>query len=60
MTVLWKNAPSLSWWGVRYADGAVVEECYTYGGCFAASQVGSVQDGISHDANGYHCHDRQA
>ena len=47
MTVLWKNAPSLSWWGVRYADGAVVEECYTYGGCFAASQVGTVQDGIT-------------
>ena len=33
MAVLWKNAPGLARWGVRYADGAVVEECYTYGGC---------------------------
>jgi hypothetical protein len=33
MTVLWKNSPLLASWGVRYADGAVVEECYTYGGC---------------------------
>ena len=36
MTVLWKNSPLLAWWGARYTDGAVVEECYTYGGCFAA------------------------
>jgi Glycoside-hydrolase family GH114 len=33
MTVLWKNSPLLARWGVRYTDGAVVEECYTYGGC---------------------------
>jgi hypothetical protein len=33
MTVLWKNTPGLARWGMRYADGAVVEECYTYGGC---------------------------
>ena len=30
MTGLWKNSPLLSWWGRRYADGAVVEECYRY------------------------------
>jgi Glycoside-hydrolase family GH114 len=33
MTALWKNSPLLASWGVRYTDGAVVEECYTYGGC---------------------------
>jgi hypothetical protein len=33
MTALWKNSPLLARWGVRYTDGAVVEECYTYGGC---------------------------
>jgi hypothetical protein len=33
MTALWKNSPLLASWGTRYADGAVVEECYTYGGC---------------------------
>src|SRR5256885_9915916 len=32
MTALWKNSPLLASWGVRYTDGAVVEECYTYGG----------------------------
>ncbi|MGH3178587.1 MAG: endo alpha-1,4 polygalactosaminidase, partial [Streptosporangiaceae bacterium] len=47
LAMLWKNAPSLAWWGVRYADGAVVEECYTYGGCFSASQRGTRQDGIT-------------
>jgi hypothetical protein len=47
LAVLWKNAPSLASWGVRYADGAVVEECYTYGGCFSASQRGTTQDGIT-------------
>jgi hypothetical protein len=46
MTVLWKNAPGMAWWGVRYTDGAVVEECYTFHECFAASQVGTHQDGI--------------
>jgi len=30
MTGLWKNSPLLSWWGRRYTDGAVVEECYRY------------------------------
>jgi hypothetical protein len=47
MTVLWKNAPGLAWWGVRYADGAVVEECYIYQECFASSQLGQRQDGIT-------------
>jgi hypothetical protein len=47
MTALWKNSPLLAWWGARYADGAVVEECYTYGGCFAASQRGNRQYGIT-------------
>jgi Glycoside-hydrolase family GH114 len=47
MTVLWKNTPGLAWWGVRYADGAVVEECYAYHECFASWQRGSRQDGIT-------------
>src|SRR5262249_50691690 len=46
MTVLWKNTPGLAWWGVRYTDGAVVEECYVYDECFASSQDGTHQDGI--------------
>ena len=33
MTVLWKNSPLLARWGARYTDGAVVEECYAFGGC---------------------------
>jgi hypothetical protein len=33
MTVLWKNSPLLARWGMRYTDGAVVEECYAFGGC---------------------------
>jgi len=47
MTALWKNSPLLAWWGARYADGAVVEECYTYGGCFSASQRGTRHYGIT-------------
>jgi hypothetical protein len=47
MTVLWKNAPGLAWWGARYADGAVVEECYVFHECFAAWQRGTRQDGIT-------------
>ncbi|HEX9063760.1 MAG TPA: endo alpha-1,4 polygalactosaminidase [Streptosporangiaceae bacterium] len=35
MTALWKNNPSLARWGVRYTDGAVVEECYLYRQCGA-------------------------
>jgi Glycoside-hydrolase family GH114 len=46
MTALWKNTPGLAWWGARYADGAVVEECYIYHECFAAWQRGTRQDGI--------------
>jgi hypothetical protein len=46
MTGLWKNSPYLSWWGRRYADGAVVEECYLYRQCTASSLAGSRQYGI--------------
>ena len=47
MTALWKNSPYLSWWGRRYADGAIVEECYVYHMCFASSLRGSRQYGIT-------------
>jgi hypothetical protein len=47
MAVLWKNSPLLSWWGRRYADGAVVEECYAYGPCFSADAAGSTQYGFT-------------
>ncbi len=47
MTGLWKNSPLLSWWGRRYTDGAVVEECYVYHQCFAAQLRGSSQYGIT-------------
>jgi hypothetical protein len=33
MTALWKNSPRLARWGARYADGAVVEECYVFHEC---------------------------
>jgi hypothetical protein len=46
MTALWKNSPWLSWWGRRYADGAVVEECYVSHGCFSSQLRGSQQYGI--------------
>jgi hypothetical protein len=42
-----EDTPGLSWWGVRYADGAVVEECYLYHECFAAWQLGARQDAIT-------------
>jgi hypothetical protein len=47
MTALWKNSPLLSWWGRRYADGAVVEECYAYHACFASWLRGNRQYGIT-------------
>ena len=47
MTALWKNSPYLSWWGRRYADGAIVEECYVYHMCSASSLRGSRQYGIT-------------
>jgi len=47
MTGLWKNSQYLSWWGRRYTDGAVVEECYRYHQCFASSLRGSSQYGIT-------------
>jgi hypothetical protein len=47
MTGLWKNSPYLSWWGRKYADGAVVEECYLDHACFAAQLQGSRQYGIT-------------
>jgi Glycoside-hydrolase family GH114 len=47
MTALWKNSPYLSWWGRRYADGAIVEECYVYKQCLSAQLRGSKQYGIT-------------
>ncbi|MGN6380352.1 MAG: endo alpha-1,4 polygalactosaminidase [Gaiellales bacterium] len=47
MTGLWKNSPLLSWWGRRYTEGAVVEECYTYDFCFSAGTAGSTQYGFT-------------
>ena len=47
MTVLWKNSPYLTSWGRHYADGAVVEECYLSGACFAGQFEGSRQYGIT-------------
>jgi len=47
MTGLWKNSPYLSWWGRRYADGALLEECYFDHGCTAAQLQGSTQYGIT-------------
>jgi Glycoside-hydrolase family GH114 len=47
MTGLWKNSPLLSSWGRRYADGAVVEECYLNHGCTAAQLRGTAQYGIT-------------
>ena len=48
MTGLWKNSPLLSWWGRRYADGAVVEECYPHHeACFAGELRGSSHYGIT-------------
>ena len=48
MTGLWRNSPYLSWWGRRYADGAIVGECYLYRlyapqSGFAAPERGSAQ-----------------
>jgi hypothetical protein len=47
MAGLWKNSPLLSWWGRQYADGAVVEECYSSQQCFAGQFKGSRQYGIT-------------
>jgi hypothetical protein len=47
MTALWKNSGLLSWWGRRYADGAVVEECYIYQQCTSAQLAGSSQYGFT-------------
>ncbi len=47
MTGLWKNSPLLSWWGRRYSDGAIVEECYAFSQCFASSLRGSSQYGLT-------------
>jgi hypothetical protein len=47
MAVLWKNSPYLSWWGRRYTDGAVVEECYVYHECFSSQVAGSRQYGFT-------------
>jgi len=47
MTGLWKNSPLLTWWSRRYADGAIVEECYVGRSCFASELRGSSQYGIT-------------
>jgi Glycoside-hydrolase family GH114 len=47
MTALWKNSPYLSWWGRKYSDGAVVEECYIYRQCLASQLRGNSQYGIT-------------
>ena len=47
MTALWKNSGLLAWWGRRYTDGAVVEECYQYDECFSAQLAGSRQFGFA-------------
>jgi hypothetical protein len=47
MTALWKNAGILAWWGRRYTDGAVVEECYQFDECFAGQLAGSRQYGFT-------------
>ena len=47
MTALWKNSPYLSWWGRKYSEGAVVEECYIYRQCLASQLRGSSQYGIT-------------
>jgi hypothetical protein len=52
MTALWKNSGLLAWWGRRYTDGAVVEECYQYDECFAAQLAGSRQFGFACTALG--------
>ena len=46
LSVLWKNSPLLSWWGRRYTDGAVVEECYPYRECTSAQLAGTRAYGI--------------
>jgi len=46
MAALWKNSPLLSWWGRRYTDGAVVEECYIGNDCLASQFAGQSYYGI--------------
>ena len=46
MSVLWKNSPLLSWWGRRYSDGAVLEECYPYRQCTSRQLAGTRAYGI--------------
>jgi hypothetical protein len=46
MSVLWKNSPLLAWWGRRYSDGAVVEECYPYRQCSSRQLAGTSAYGI--------------
>jgi hypothetical protein len=47
MTAMWKNSPLLAWWGRRYTDGAVVEECYVYSQCFSSDLAGTTSRGIT-------------
>jgi Glycoside-hydrolase family GH114 len=76
MTALWKNNPVLARWGVRYTDGAVVEECYVYKQCaawhvFTADKtrrqptgkwVGEAEYGADHVVcdPAKHCHGRRS
>jgi hypothetical protein len=46
LSVLWKNSPLLSWWGRRYSDGAVLEECYPYRQCTSSQLAGTRAYGI--------------
>jgi hypothetical protein len=46
MTALWKNSPLLASWGVRYTDGAVVEECDVSHQCFASQFAGHTEAGL--------------
>jgi hypothetical protein len=46
MSVVWKNSPLLSWWGRRYSDGAVLEECYPYRQCTSKQLAGTSAYGI--------------
>jgi len=47
LTVMWKNSGSLSWWGRQYADGAIVEECYTFHECFSGWLAGQTHGSVT-------------
>jgi hypothetical protein len=41
MFILWKNDPYLASFGARYFDGALSEQCYSYGECTAVQNDGT-------------------